>query len=94
MESVIAGNHHDYIRYKEALNETTQEIQKSKLDLKNKLRKLQRKLAYHYITIVFNLSIQEGIVPLELKIANVVPIFTKGNRCKPENYKPISLKPN
>ena len=40
---------------------------------------------------VFNLSIQEGIVPLKWKIANVVPIFKKGNRCKPENYRPVSL---
>ena len=38
------------------------------------------------LAIVFNLFIQEGIVPLEWKIANVVPIFKKGNRCKPENY--------
>ena len=43
------------------------------------------------LAIIFNLSIQEGIVPLEWKTANVVPIFKKGNRCKPENYRPASL---
>ena len=43
------------------------------------------------LAIVFNLSIQDGIVPLEWEIANVVPIFKKGNRCKPEKHRPVSL---
>ena len=30
-------------------------------------------------------------MPIERKIANVVPIFKKGNRCKPDNYRPASL---
>ena len=39
------------------------------------------------LAIVFNLSVHEGIVPLEWKIANVVPILKNGNLCKPENYR-------
>ena len=41
---------------------------------------------------VFNLSIEEGIVPSEWKEANITPLFKKGSRNKPENYRPVSLK--
>ena len=40
---------------------------------------------------MFNLFLREGTVPHEWKHANVVPILKKGNRCKAENYRPVSL---
>ena len=40
---------------------------------------------------VFNLSLEEGIVPSEWKEANITPLFKKGSRNKPENYRPVSL---
>ena len=40
---------------------------------------------------VFNLSLQEGIVPLEWKEANIIPLFKKGSRNKSVNYRPVSL---
>ena len=40
---------------------------------------------------VFNISLQEGIVPLEWKEANIVPLFKKGSRNKSVNYRPVSL---
>ena len=40
---------------------------------------------------VFNLSIKEGLVPFECKEANIIPLFKKGSRNKPENYRPVSL---
>ena len=40
---------------------------------------------------VFNLSLEEGIVLSEWKEANVTPIFKKGSRNKPDNYRPVSL---
>ena len=39
---------------------------------------------------VFNLSLEEGIVPSEWKEANITPLFKKGSRNKPENYRPMS----
>ena len=39
----------------------------------------------------FNLSLEEGIVPLEWKEANITPLFKKGSRNKLENYRPVSL---
>ena len=40
---------------------------------------------------VFNLSLQEGIVPLEWKEANIIPLFKKGSGNKSVNYRPVSL---
>ena len=40
---------------------------------------------------VFNMSLQEGIVPIEWKEANIIPLFNKGSRNKSVNYMPVSL---
>ena len=40
---------------------------------------------------VFNMSLQEGIVPLEWKEANSIHLFEKGSRNKSVNYRPVSL---
>ena len=40
---------------------------------------------------VFNMSLQEGIVPLEWKEANLIPLFKKGSRNKSVHYRPVSL---
>ncbi len=43
------------------------------------------------LSIVFNRSIQEASYPNCWKKANVMPLFKKGNRDMPANYRPISL---
>ena len=40
---------------------------------------------------MFNVCLSEGTYPDLLKIAEVVPIFKKGERNKMTNYRPISL---
>ena len=40
---------------------------------------------------VFNMSLQEGIVPLEWKEANIIPLFKKGSRNKSVTCRPVSL---
>ena len=40
---------------------------------------------------VFNMSLQEGIIPFEGKEANIIPLFKKGSRNKSVNYRPVSL---
>ena len=40
---------------------------------------------------LFNLSLEEGIVPSEWKEANITLLFKKGSRNKPDNYRPMSL---
>ena len=36
-------------------------------------------------------SIESGTVPHDFKNANVTPIFKKGNRSSPENFRPVSI---
>ena len=43
------------------------------------------------LAIIFNKSFESGCLPDEWKIANVIPIFKKGNRHSPANYRPVSL---
>ena len=40
---------------------------------------------------VFNLSFTTGIVPDSLKLARVIPVYKKGAKNEPGNYRPISL---
>ena len=42
---------------------------------------------------IINVSFDNGHVPDELKIANVVPIFKKGDATLIKNYRPISILP-
>ena len=43
------------------------------------------------LSILFNLSYTTGKIPLEWKLANVVPVHKKGCKSNVENYRPISL---
>ena len=45
------------------------------------------------LTIVINQVLDNRIFPDKLNIANVVPIFKKGDRTLTNNYRPISLLP-
>jgi len=42
---------------------------------------------------IVNLSLSTGLVPSNMKIAKVIPIFKKGNASQFNNYRPISILP-
>ena len=42
---------------------------------------------------IINLSIKQSTFPEERKIAKLKPIFKKGARTDPKNYRPVSLLP-
>ena len=42
-------------------------------------------------TILFQASINQGRVPKDWKLANVSPLFKKGDKSDPGNYRPVSL---
>ena len=54
------------------------------------LRELQDILA-PILEIIFNHSLNTGIVPSDWKMAKITPLLKKGNRSQPNNYQPISL---
>ena len=43
------------------------------------------------LTLLFHASIDQGSVPVEWKMANIMPLFKKGDRGSPVNYRPVSL---
>ena len=43
------------------------------------------------LTEIFVSSLDTGQVPEDWRIANVVPLFKKGSRDNPGNYRPVSL---
>ena len=43
------------------------------------------------LCILMNRSYEEGIFPDIWKIANVIPIFKKGDKSQPSNYRPVAL---
>jgi hypothetical protein len=45
----------------------------------------------HFLTFFFNESLKTGFIPSQWKQAIVVPVFKKGNKNQPNNYRPISL---
>ena len=42
-------------------------------------------------TILFQASVNQGKVPKDWKLANVTPLFKKGDKSDPGNYRPVSL---
>ena len=43
------------------------------------------------LSIIFKKSLSEGKLPVDWKMATIIPIFKKGNKASPCNYRPVSL---
>ena len=43
------------------------------------------------LVVLFQASLNQGKVPQDWKLANVTPLFKKGDKSDPDNYRPVSL---
>ena len=84
---------------------TPQEIVDDTKKLQPKLSQDMNGLSLHFLmniidvislplVHIFSCSLNNGYVPLQLKIAKVIPIFKSGDRQIMDNYRPISLLSN
>ena len=60
-------------------------------NISNHMLRWLRPVITEPLSIIFNLSIQRGIFPDSIKIAEVVPLHNNGDESLCNNYRPISL---
>ena len=60
-------------------------------DITPQILKMIHHSVNHPLVYMTNLSLQQGIFPKELKIANVLPLFKSYDPCVSNNYRPVSL---
>ena len=61
--------------------------------ISNKLIKLAGNVVYDSLLHIFNLILDTGIFPEDLKLTRVTPIHKEGDKSKCGNYRPISVIP-
>ena len=66
------------------------DVNKSSIDIPNKLIKLAAEPLSVPFTKIYNQSIEIGIVPNILKVSQVTPVYKNGDVSDPGNYRPIS----
>ena len=59
--------------------------------ISHKMLKSVSKTVSKPLCILMNRSFHEGIFPDIWKLANVIPIFKKGDKSEPSNYRPVAL---
>ena len=62
-------------------------------DISSKVVKSSVQYILRPLVHIFNLSLSQGIVPKELKIARVTPVYKSGDKANISNYRPISVLP-
>ena len=55
------------------------------------IRKEAAEPVYILRKVIFVKSLSSGTLPMDWKLANITPVYKKGDRSKPANYRPISL---
>ena len=61
--------------------------------LNSKLVKGSKQFLVFPLTFLFNKCIEQGVFPDSFKTSKIIPIFKKGDKLDPTNYRPISIIP-
>ena len=64
---------------------------KRQLDIETKFIKLSKYVISTPLSECFNICVTQGTFPTYLKIAEVIPVFKKGDKQMTSNYRPISI---
>ena len=59
--------------------------------IRPKILKEQKRELAKPLTILFSKSMEEGKIPYSWRKANITPIFKKGRKNNPGNYRPVPL---
>ena len=62
-------------------------------DISAKVIKNSFDLYIQPLTHILNMSLTQGVVPNELKLAKVIPLFKSGDKQLIKNYRPVSILP-
>ena len=73
------------------INQLKEKKAKRASDIETKFIKYANRVVSYFVSDIFNRCLTEGVYPGLLKVAEVIPIFKKGDRDKTTNYRPISL---
>ena len=60
-------------------------------NISNQMLKWLRPVITRPLSIIFNMSLEQGIFPNNMKIAEIVPLHKGGDESQCNNYRPISL---
>ena len=60
-------------------------------EIPGKLLKILAPNTAEIYTLLFEASLQQGVIPDDWKNAKIMPLFKKGDKSKTENYRPVSL---
>ena len=80
----------DYVASNAALHRNNKKKKNLSIDTTKILKELHHEIA-PILTLIFNLSLETGVVPIDWRTADVVPVYKKGSKSKASNYRPISL---
>ena len=72
------------------INQLKEKVKRAS-DIETKFIKYANPVLPYFVSDIFNRCLTEGVYPDSLKVAEVIPIFKKGDRNKTTNYRPISL---
>ena len=63
-------------------------------DIPTKVIKSNSDILTDAIYSEYNRSLEKSVFPPSMKLANVTPVYKKGNRSEKDNYRPVSILPN